>query len=950
MVVAEGTSEIAGQVIGPTGVEAPGGVVVHLAREEIVALRSPAAWRCCPSCPYELLDEQCDHAPQAIAQMIAFGMSEVPADREVVTGALGRFRFSRLAKGRYAIWTTAPKGTLALARNISLGDAEKREVKLESEFRASLSGTVLATADGHPIAHAVVAAIDTRLGTSFEAETDEGGGFTIDDLDRRESYYVLASARGMAATGKASVSPGDDTVLELDEAAALIGTVLKDSLPVQGAKVEVDDYLRPLETDGEGHFRFEALSPGIHVVRVSAGDRWGRRLAFELQRGLVLNLSVELVPVSTLKVIVEDSSSQPIGGADVRLLARNSIDHRAAKTDESGVVRFELLTVGKYDLDASRPDRGKISTPIELGKDSTEVTEKLIIRDGAGLHGRITDEQGKPVVHVEVNLEHVDAQADEGEETTRSTKTDDDGRYQIPSLAAGTWQLTASKDGYVDATDAFEMKKSEIELKLVLPKGGTIEGRLVDPSGRPAAGWLVSAMIPGFDPVGEDTGPGNFSFGQRRYSNADGTFAFTGLGQKDYELFAEPPSPDEKSVDTASTRTEIVRAKAGDAKVVVKTRGMGELSGTVAFVGAPAPESFTTSIPANGTRSFDGGTAHFHFASAIAGSYPIVLRAPHFVPVTMKVAVPLGGAAQIEAVMHASARIRGRVVDARDGSPIAEATIAAWSDARSADAGDRPASATITRRDGYFELTDLSPGQQFVIAHADGYGRKKSGPFQVASNKELPALEIRLDRASVRMSGRIIAGGRPLSNALLSLRDPNTPNTPPVNAHADGRGRFAFNAIEPGLFCLGVAGRGRGTGKETAIMQRLVTVPSTGLDGYDVDLDDHGGDRRVVVELSGKRRSPILITLRAGTIDQKKIDDLTAHRLDAADARAAEPNQREVAFDRVAPGSYTITASRIEPDDNSVQGYADAPSTPLALEHIIVKEADKETRLVIRGE
>jgi uncharacterized GH25 family protein len=946
----QGTAEVTGQLIGPTGAAAPPGITIHLAREDALAEKGPASWHCCPGCGYDLLDEQCERAPQAVAQMLAFGMSEIVSSRTAVTGSEGRFRFPMLPKGRYALWGTAPRGAVAIARNVSVGDHEHRNVPLESQFRVSLSGTVLASADGHPIHGARVSAIDVRIGTSFEATTDESGSFELPDLDRRETYYVLATARGMAAQGKTGVAPGDDLVLELDEAAALFGTVLEQGRPIKSAKVDVDEGLQTIETQGDGRFRFDGMSPGMHVVRAAASDRLGRRLEFELSKGLSRNLAIELVPVCTLKVAVEDSKGQPISGADVRLLAKNSIDHRAAKTDEDGKLGFELLTVGKYDLDVSRPDRGKISTPIDLAPDCMEVSEKLIIRDGPGVRGKLADEAGQPIAHADVNLEHVDAQADEGEETTRTARTDESGRFHVPSLAVGTWQLTASKDGFVDATRTFELKKSDVDLALTLPRGGAIEGRVLDPAGKPVGGWLVSAMIPGFDAAGEDGGPGSFSFGQRRFANGDGTFVFSGLGQKDYEVFAEPPSTEDKGgADSASVRTTPVRARAGDKALEIKTRGTGELSGSVSFAGAPPPESFTVALPGVGVKGFDAAGGRFAFSSAIAGSYPIAIHAPRFSPVAARVTVPYAGKAHVQITLHAAGHLLGRVVDARDGAPIAEATVASWLEKKASDGDDHPpTSIAVTRRDGHFELVDLAPGLHVLSAHADGYSRTRVGPFAIASNKEQPAIEIRLDHAAVRLAGRVLFGGKAVPHAFVSVRDPKEIARGAESVRTDSKGRFAFDSIEPGLLALVIAARPRGNAKETAIVRQLITVPASGVDEQQIDLGDHGGDRRLVVALAGKREAILLVTLRPGSLDAKRIFELETERLDPAYARAVDATQTEVVFDRVAPGSYTVSVSAIEPADDTLLGYTLARPKPGPLEHIKVGADDPH--VVIRLE
>ena len=87
-----------------------------------------------------------------------------------------------------------------------------------------------------------------------------------------------------------------------------------------------------------------------------------------------------------------------------------------------------------------------------------------------------------------------------------STTTDDQGRYQIAGLPAATYNITATKSGFVDS--AYGQRRSlrpgaplqiadgqqlaNVDMKL--PRGGVITGRLGDEDGEPLARAVVSVM------------------------------------------------------------------------------------------------------------------------------------------------------------------------------------------------------------------------------------------------------------------------------------------------------------------------------------------------------------------------------------------------------------------------------------------------------------------------
>src|SRR5215467_16388645 len=64
----------------------------------------------------------------------------------------------------------------------------------------------------------------------------------------------------------------------------------------------------------------------------------------------------------------------------------------------------------------------------------------------ARIKGTVTDSSGAPVADSTVNAKNIETGA------TRSTTTDEAGRYLILSLPVGEYELKASKSGFQDAT------------------------------------------------------------------------------------------------------------------------------------------------------------------------------------------------------------------------------------------------------------------------------------------------------------------------------------------------------------------------------------------------------------------------------------------------------------------------------------------------------------------
>ncbi len=117
----------------------------------------------------------------------------------------------------------------------------------------------------------------------------------------------------------------------------------------------------------------------------------------------------------------------------------------------------------------------------------------------ASISGRITTaDTGNPIRRAEVR-----AISERG--LTRLATTDDDGRFVVRDLPAGTFTLHASKSGFVPLyfgqRRPFERRGSltlttgqRASADVRLPRGGAITGRIVDATGEPVLGATVQAL------------------------------------------------------------------------------------------------------------------------------------------------------------------------------------------------------------------------------------------------------------------------------------------------------------------------------------------------------------------------------------------------------------------------------------------------------------------------
>ncbi len=117
------------------------------------------------------------------------------------------------------------------------------------------------------------------------------------------------------------------------------------------------------------------------------------------------------------------------------------------------------------------------------------------------------------------------------------TKTDDQGRFACPGIAAGIYHLRARRAGFLDAFDVYveatTRRSAPRELTMFVPR--TLTGRLVVPPGLPASEARVSAEAP----IDRPRCRLMWSRGTREADvAADGSFVIEGVPDADFDITA----------------------------------------------------------------------------------------------------------------------------------------------------------------------------------------------------------------------------------------------------------------------------------------------------------------------------------------------------------------------------------------------------------------------------
>lgn len=315
------------------------------------------------------------------------------------------------------------------------------------------------------------------------------------------------------------------------------------------------------QSDSQGRFVFANklwTTKSVMVRLVSKGYLFvvdGKKQRWSLIAGGTAEnlLTVMSTPVWRGRVI--DDKGRPAVAAKVWLEATEGKTWRIANASTDREGRFEIALeqdFGKPLFLGARNDHGYCPDPPIVNAGGRDPTENIQLRlvPTATLEGRVLDGRGMGLAEVGVTAYFSISDTGDpvairrarkaGRWETRRTRSDDDGRFRIPSLPPGAWRIVARARGRSKAAKdpivVLSRGEARKGLKLVLRKGLSIEGRIVNEVGEPIPMVSIRGKFEGKLP------PGSVEGQSAATTALDGRFELSGLHAGPYLLTAHPTS------------------------------------------------------------------------------------------------------------------------------------------------------------------------------------------------------------------------------------------------------------------------------------------------------------------------------------------------------------------------------------------------------------------------
>lgn len=397
------------------------------------------------------------------------------------------------------------------------------EVRLNQEGGAEIAGRVVSTVTGRGVPHAELTFL-AEDGVAHSVGSGEEGAFRFVASSEGRFALSVVTADGFLpyapAWGTSSLvfyaRPGTrvaGAVVPLVPSIRYTGVVLApDGRPVQKAAVRMiatprDTLaLAPLEdtftTDESGEFSFSAPDEAVFVAEHPGFTAARGRLDFAAQvsHRVVLRLGPPGAPsTATLAGRVLDEEEEPVAGAHVLVHDEEGQVSGEATAGAEGRYRLELAP-GDVVVTAQHHQRGPVRREVTLPP-GAEVELDLVLLEGFGrLDVRVLSDDGVPVTAFGLWVGRQEAPLLVRPHRT-ATAFGPDGVARVGGLVNGTYLVRVFASGFApgEATAWITGSPKPTEVELVLRRGGSLEGLVLDEETRAPLASAVVAIEVGFD-------------------------------------------------------------------------------------------------------------------------------------------------------------------------------------------------------------------------------------------------------------------------------------------------------------------------------------------------------------------------------------------------------------------------------------------------------------------
>ena len=251
----------------------------------------------------------------------------------------------------------------------------------------------------------------------------------------------------------------------------------------------------PVHTDNDGSYEILGLKGGDAYLLSAEHGAFAAVSARDLE---VEADQVRRVPDIRLQngVVVVGSVTgpdrEPVIGAVVEatdLTSRKRKVVRQVLTDENGGYRLAAMTAGAYEVSVSAEGLETARSPaLTLLRDRAEARHDFLLTKGQVLAGFVKTADGRPIPGARVSVIRMRGTG----ASFGSASSDAKGHFEITGLSAGSYNITATRNGFIEQTKPFVPSDRRNVQFAMMPTVG-VTGFVKGPDKKPVSAFFIRA-------------------------------------------------------------------------------------------------------------------------------------------------------------------------------------------------------------------------------------------------------------------------------------------------------------------------------------------------------------------------------------------------------------------------------------------------------------------------
>ena len=402
----------------------------------------------------------------------------------------GRFSFGHVFPGTWSVEANAGNEA-ARTDPLELVSGSERTVELRLHAQDRL--TVIVTASsGQPVTEARIRLEPKDAGHSSEYGTTDGGGRARLEVAAGPATLTVEHPEHVDERREIVVGSGDtELAVQLQAGAEISGFVRSETGTPATATVEahteesantdanIRRYLYPPATTlsgSDGSFRLTGLEAGRYflVARAAGHPESGPAEPIDVDGRGVAGVEIVLESGASLRGAV--TGLRPADLTQVTIIATRQTQWQAATPDTEGNFTMENLAPGTWQVVARRGNSFTARTverTVTIAAAGTEEFVELPFERGLRLTGQVLA-AGEPLVGGQVRAEHL------GNEDRRHAEVDQQGRFELEGLEAGSYRLGVSSPSGGMEYRSIELQTDLDGLRIDLQPEAILSGIVLD--------------------------------------------------------------------------------------------------------------------------------------------------------------------------------------------------------------------------------------------------------------------------------------------------------------------------------------------------------------------------------------------------------------------------------------------------------------------------------------